>query len=114
MEDKEEMANLTRINLKLSHSLTQAQEKILVLSKQLQTLQVQTKTKTPDKKRTALYKKTKDDKLKCYCWTRGRNRRLDHTRSTCNFPKTGQQVVATFGNKMGRIEKWYEDKKSHE
>ena len=44
MEDKEAMANLTSINLTLSQSLTQAQETILVLSKQLQALQVQAKT----------------------------------------------------------------------
>ena len=40
MEDKDEMANLNIINLTLSQSLTQAQEKILVLSKKLQALQV--------------------------------------------------------------------------
>ena len=57
MEDKEAMANLASINLTLSQSLTQAQETILVLSKQLQALQVHTKTKTPATKRTALDKK---------------------------------------------------------
>ena len=51
------MAKLTNINLTLSQSLTQAQETILVLSKQLQALQVQTKTKTPATKITALDKK---------------------------------------------------------
>ena len=35
MEDKEAMANLTSINLTLLQSLTQAQETMLVLSKQL-------------------------------------------------------------------------------
>ena len=35
MEDKEEMANLISINLTLSQSRNQAQETILVLSKQL-------------------------------------------------------------------------------
>ena len=54
MEDKEAMANLISINLTLSRSLTQAQEKILVISKQLQALQVQTKTNTPATKITAL------------------------------------------------------------
>ena len=67
MEDKEVMANLTSINLKLSQSLTKAQETILVLSKQMQALQVHTKEKTPSTKRTTLDQKTKDDKLKCYC-----------------------------------------------
>ena len=38
MKDKEAMANLTSINLTLSKSLTQAQEKILVLSNKLQAL----------------------------------------------------------------------------
>ena len=38
MEDKEAMENLTSINLTLFQSLNQAQETILVLSKQLQAL----------------------------------------------------------------------------
>ena len=67
MEDKEAIVNLTSINLTLSQSLTQAQESILVLSKQLQALQVHTKSKTKSTKRTALDKKTKDAKSKCYC-----------------------------------------------
>ena len=62
MEDNEEMANLTSINLTFSQILTQAQETILVLSKQLQALKVQNKTKTPTTKRTSLDKKTKYDK----------------------------------------------------
>ena len=66
MEDKEAMANLASINLILSHSLTQAQETILALSKQLQAIQVHTKAKTPSTKRTALDQKTKDAKSKCY------------------------------------------------
>ena len=59
MEDKEEMANLTSINLTLSQILTQAQETILVLSKKLQALQVQKKTKTPATNRTSLDQKTR-------------------------------------------------------
>ena len=43
MEDKVTMEILTDINLTLSQSLNQAQENILVLSKQLQALQVHTK-----------------------------------------------------------------------
>ena len=62
MEYKEAIVNLTIINLTLSQSLTQAEENILVLSKQLQGLQVHTKTKTPATKRIALDKKTKDAK----------------------------------------------------
>ena len=38
MEDKEEMAKLTSINLTLYQILTQSKETILVLSKQLQEL----------------------------------------------------------------------------
>ena len=49
MEDKEGMENLTSINLTGSQSLTQSQETILVLSKQLQALQVQTKKNTSHK-----------------------------------------------------------------
>ena len=45
MEDREAMENLTSISLALSHSLTQSQEIILVISKQLQALQVHTKSK---------------------------------------------------------------------
>ena len=60
MEDKEEMANLTSINLTLSQRLNQAQENNLVLSNQLQALQVHTKSKTPSTKKTALDQKTKD------------------------------------------------------
>ena len=114
MEDKEAMANLTSINLTLSQSLTQAQETILVLSKQLQALHVHTKTKTPATKRTALDQKTKDAKSKCYCWTHGGTCRLDHTSATYNFPKTGHQVGATFGNKMRRNDKWWEEDKARE
>ena len=65
MEEKETMVKLTSINLALFQSLTQAQEKFLVLSKQLQALQVYTKAKTPSTKRTTLYQNTKDDKSKC-------------------------------------------------
>ena len=51
------MTNLTSIKLTLSQSLTQAQEKILLISKQLQALQIQTKTKTTATKRKSLDKK---------------------------------------------------------
>ena len=59
MEDKEAMVKLTSINLTLSQSLTQSQETMLVLSKQLQALQVHTKANTSSTKRTALDKKTR-------------------------------------------------------
>ena len=114
MEDKEAMANLTSTNLTLSQSLTQEQETILVLSKQMQALQFYTKAKTPSTKSTALDKKTKDAKSKCYYWNHGRTHRLDHTSATCNFPKTGHQVGAKFGDKMGGSEKWYEEDKARE
>ena len=54
MEDKDAMSNLTKINLTLSHILTQALVTIMVLTKQLQALQVQEKTKTPFTKIIAL------------------------------------------------------------
>ena len=114
MEYKEAMANLTSINLTLSQSLTQAQETILVIYKQLQALQVHTKAKTPSTNRTALDQKTKDAILKCYCWTHRRTQRLEHTSATCNLPKTGHQVGATFGDKMEGSEKWCEDDKSRD
>ena len=114
MEDKEAMANLASINLTLLQRLTQAQETILVLSKKLQALQVHTKAKTPSTKRTALYQKTKNDKSKCYYWTHGITRIRDHNRATCNFPKTGHQVGATSGNKMGGSKKLCEEDKARE
>ena len=67
MEYKEAMANLTIINLTLSQILTQSQETILVLSKQIQSLQTQSKEKTPTTERPVLYNNTKEDKSKCYC-----------------------------------------------
>ena len=79
MEDKEEMANLTSINLTLSQSLTQAQETILVLSKQLQALQSQSKAKKPSTKKPVFEKKTRDNKSKIYCWTHERTLSIDHT-----------------------------------
>ena len=51
------MANLISINLTLSKSLTQAQETILVISKQLPALKFQTKTKKPATNKTVLDKK---------------------------------------------------------
>ena len=47
IEDTEAMTNLTIINLTLSKSLAQAQEKILMLYKNLQTLQVHINTEKP-------------------------------------------------------------------
>ena len=114
MEEKEAMANLTSINLTLSQILTQEQETTLMLYEQLQAIQVHTKAKTPPTKRIALDQKTKDSKSKCYCWTHGRNLRLDHTNATCNLTKAGNQVGATFGDKMGGSEKWCEEDKAHE
>ena len=58
MEDKEEMANLARINILLPQSLTQAQETMLVLSKQLQALQSQSKENTPTTDISLLHKNT--------------------------------------------------------
>ena len=82
MEEKDAMENLASI------SLTQPKETILVLSKHLQTLQVQTKAKKPATEKSETEKKKKEAKLKCYCWTHGRTCRLDNTSATCNsLPK---------------------------
>ena len=113
MENEEVMANLTSISLTLSQSLTQAQEKILVLSKKMQALQVQTQKKTPATNRTALDKKTKDAISKFYCWNHWRTRRLDYTNATYEYPKIGHQVGVTFGNNMGRSKKRCEEYKAH-
>ena len=82
MEDKESMANLTNINLTLSQSRNQSQETILVISKQLQALQVQKNSKKPENKKPETEKKTKEYKLKCYCCTNGSTRKLDHVSAT--------------------------------
>ena len=83
MEDKEAMSNLTSINLTLSQILTQAQEKILVISKQLKALYTQAKAKAPTTERPVLDKKTKEDKSKCYFWIHDRTHSIDHTSATC-------------------------------
>ena len=77
------MVNLICINLTLSQSLMQAQDTIVVLSKQLQALQTQAKVKTPTSEIPVLDKKTKETKSKCYFWTHGRTCSLDHTSTTC-------------------------------
>ena len=66
MEYKESMSNLTSINLTLSWSLTEAQETMLVLSKQLQVLQSQSKAKKPTTNKLAMEKKTRVKKSKSY------------------------------------------------
>ena len=81
-KDKVATANITRINTTLYQSLTQAQEAILVLSKQLKTLQAQIKTEKPETK-----KKHYRNKSNIYCWTHIRTRSLDHAIQTCRFPK---------------------------
>ena len=60
MEDKEAIWNLTNIQITLSHSLTQAQEIVFVLSKQLHALQTQEKANTPTTERPVLDKKTNE------------------------------------------------------
>ena len=57
MKENEAMENLAIINLTLSQSLTQAQETILVPSKQLQTLQAQMNSKEPMTKKRKLTRK---------------------------------------------------------
>ena len=64
MEDKDEIENLTSINLTLFHILKQAQEKMLVLSNQIQALQTQAKSKTPTTEIPVLVNNTKYTKSK--------------------------------------------------
>ena len=78
------MANLTRINLKLSQSVTQEKEENLMLYMQPQMLQAQMNTKKTATEKTANEKKNCLKKSKRYWWTHGRNRNIDHTRPTCN------------------------------
>ena len=52
------MVNLICINLTLSQSLMQAQDTIVVLSKQIQALQTQAKVKTPTSEIPVLDKNT--------------------------------------------------------
>ena len=113
MEDKEAMADLTSINLTLYQILTQAQGIILVVSKQLQTLQTKSKAKTQTTERPVLDKNTKEDKSKCYLWTHGGTRILDHTSANYQFPKSGYQVGSTLGGNMGGSDK-FNKKKAHE
>ena len=114
MAYKKATLNLISLNLTLSQNLTQAHEKILLIYKQLHTLQVQTKTKTPATKIIALDQKTKNAKLKCYCWTHGKTYILEHTSATCNLPNTGHHVGAEFGDNMRGSEKWCKEDKDHE
>ena len=77
IEYTEEMKNLTSI---MSQSLTQSQETILVLSKQIQALQYQSKAKKPTTDRPLLDKKKRDNKLESYCWNHGRTLSIAHAR----------------------------------
>ena len=56
--------NLTSINLTLYQSLNQSHEKVLVLTKQLQALQVQKKDKKPATEKPETDNKTKEAKLR--------------------------------------------------
>ena len=94
------------INLSLSHSLAQAQETIVMLSKKLQALQAHSKANKPTTEKPLLKKKTRDNKSKSYLWTHGSTRILDHNIPTCQYPKTVHQLVTTLENKMGGIDKW--------
>ena len=104
LEDKEAMENLTTISLILSHSLTQAQESILALSKNLNTLQSQMNTKKPKTGKPSTYKKKRYNKSKNYCWAHGRTRNHDHTSSTQNHPKEGHQVGETLETGWEEVE----------
>ena len=83
MEYKEAMVNLTRINLTLSQSLNQAQETILVPSKQLKSLKANINAKKTATEIPATDKKTRGKNSKGYYWTHGRTHSLDQTSATC-------------------------------
>ena len=57
MEDKEEMSNLTSIYMKISQHLNQAQEVVLVLPKQLQTLRAHMNSNKPVSVKSSIYNK---------------------------------------------------------
>ena len=76
IEYKKAMENIKSTNLKLSQSLTPAQEEILALFKKLQIIQAQINTKEP-----ATDKKKRDNKSNNYSWTRGRTHNDNHTSS---------------------------------
>ena len=57
MEDKEEMSSLTSIYMKISQHLNQAQEAVLVLPKQLQTLRAHMKSNKPVSVKSSTYNK---------------------------------------------------------
>ena len=86
MEGKEAMENLKRINLTLSHILTQAQETILVLFKHLQALQGQTNAKKLATEKPDTDNKIRGNKSKRYFWTHRSTHILDHTSPTCRYP----------------------------
>ena len=66
MEYKEAMVDLTSISLTLSKILNQSQETMMVISKQIQALQTQAKSKTQTTEIIVLDKNTKETKSKCY------------------------------------------------
>ena len=110
MEDKESTKNLNIIDLTLSQIQTQAQEKILVLYKQVEVLQTHANAKIPTSERPVMDKKTKETKSKCYFCTHKSTLSLDHTRVKFWFPKIWRQVEATLGDKMSGIKKFKEEK----
>ena len=107
MEYKESMSNLISINLTLYHSLTQSQEKTLVLSKQINTLQAQSKSNKPTTYKPVLINNKRDNKSKMYCWNHGRTYSIYHTRPSFQYPKTGHQVGVILDNKIVVRENWY-------
>ena len=106
MKEKVAMENLTIINLALYQRLNQAQEEMLLLSKQMQTLQAQMNSKKPATEKTATEKKKSINKSNNYCWNHVRTRNHDHTSPTCNHLKEGHQVWRTLENLMGGSEKY--------
>ena len=108
IEDKKSMANLTSINLTLSKSLTHPQEKILSLSKNMQTLQAHMNTKKP-----ATDNNKREKKSNNYFWNHVITCNKNQTRPMYNKPKERQQVVVTLENRIGVSVKWCKEYGNH-
>ena len=105
IEYKEAMSILTRIDLTISQSLTQSQETLLVITKQLQLLQAHTSSNKPSTEKLETDKKQHLNKSKSYCWTHGRIRNIYHTILTCPYPNKGHHFGKIMENRMGGIGK---------
>ena len=107
------MENLISINLKISQSLTQSQEAILVHSKQLQTIQAQMNSNKQATEKPETHENKSINNSKIYFWTHGSTQNINHTIPTCNQPKDGHQVEATLDNSIGGSDKYCKENVTH-